>query len=292
MRLVDARLLQENKVLRKVNVVSISKDEIESTLRYVSKLTNIPFEDLHPVGSTGKSETSGDIDVAIDQNRFIPFKIHDRLLKQLGSDFAVYNKGTRIGSYAIPIGGPYGTDKVQVDLMFTDNVDWARFSYYSAGDRSEYKGAVRAVLLAAVAASLDEKGVDAFHYVDDNLLVVRVGRGIDLGTGMKRLFQMRPHKKYGEGYVKALQNVTPEQIKQMYPDLEFDGNDMIINDPRQVVQVLFGEETRPSNVDTVEEILELINRFSAKKQKKIYNIAKIRARQLAAKGIKLPEEMM
>ena len=109
---------------------------------------------------------------------------------------------------------------------------------------------------------------------------------------MKRLFQMRSNKKYGEGYDKALQNVTPEQIKQRYPDLEFDGNDLIINDPVQLVQVLFGEETRPSNVDTVEEIIELINRFSAKKQKKIYNIAKIRARQLAAKGIKLPEEMM
>ena len=289
MRLVDARLLQENKVLRDVNVVSVSKDDIEPTLQYVARLTNIPFEDLHPVGSTGKAETSGDIDVAVDQNRYVPFKIHDRLSKQLGSEYAVYNRGTRIGSYAIPIRGD-DQQRVQVDLMFTDNVDWAKFSYFSAGDRSKYKGAVRAILLAAVAASLDEKGVDTFHYVDDEL-IVRVGRGIDLGTGMKRLFQMRPHKKYGEGYVKGLKNVSAEDIKQMYPDLEFDGNDLVINDPSEVVQVLFGEGTRPSNVDTVEEILNLISRFPANKQKKILDIAKIRARQLAAKGIELPEEI-
>lgn len=290
MRLVDARLLQENKVLRNVNVVSVSKEDIEPTIRYISRLTNIPFEDLHPVGSTGKAETSGDIDIAIDQNRFIPFKIHDRLSKQLGSEHAVYNRGTRIGSYAVPIRGD-NDQRVQVDLMFTDNIDWAKFSYFSAGDRSKYKGAVRAILLAAVAASLNEKGVDAFHYVNDEL-IVRVGRGIDLGIGMKRLFQMRPHKKYGEGYVKGLKNVSAEDIKQMYPDLEFDGNDLVINDPSEVVQVLFGEGTRPSNVDTVEEILDLINRFPVNKQKKILDIAKIRARQLAAKGIELPDEIM
>jgi hypothetical protein len=290
MRLVDARLLQEDKVLREAKVVGITRDEVEPTLRYVSRLANIPLEDFHYVGSTGKAEYSGDIDVAIDENRFTPFKIHDRLSKQLGSENAVFNKGTNIGSYAVPIAGNESDEKVQVDIMFVDNIDWAKFSYFSAGDKSKYKGAVRAVLLSAVAASLEEPGIDAFHYVDGEL-IVRVGRGIDMAKGLKRLFQMRTHRKYGEGYVKALKNVSPDEIKRYHSDLEFDGDDVIIDDPLQVVQILFGEGTRPSNVDTAEEVLDLISKFPQKRRNKILNIARIRGRQLASKGIALPEEI-
>lgn len=293
MRLHDARLLQEDKALRDVKVLRVRKDDIEPTLRYVSQISGIPFDDLHLIGSAGKGETSGDIDVAVDINLHTPFKIHDRMLRHLNVDdsktFGIYNKGTRVGSYAVPIRG-IEKGNVQVDLMFTDNIEWAQFAYFSAGENSKYKGAVRAVLLSAIAASLDETGTDAFHY-DGDELIVRVGRGIDMGVGMKRLFQMRPHKKYGEGYVKGLKTVTPDDIKKIYPDLEFDGTDLIINNPSEVVKILFGSETRPSNVDTVEEILDLIQRFPNKKQRKILDIAKIRARQLSAKGIKLPTEL-
>lgn len=289
MRLLDAKLLSEKKMLTEA-VTRVHKNDITPTLRYVSQITKIPFEDLHQVGSTGKMETSGDIDVAIDKNKYTPFRIHDRLIRHLGNEHGIYNKDTQIGSYAVPIGGTEN-DRVQVDLMFADNIEWAKFAYFSAGDSSEYKGAVRGVLLSAVAAALDEDGVDKFHYVDDQL-IVRVGRVIDLSTGMKRIFQMRPHKKYGEGYVTSLKKVTPEEIKQMYPDLKFDGTDLIISDPSEVVRVLFGPSTRPSNVDTVEEVLDLIERFPAKKRQKILNIAKIRARPLAEKGIKLPDQLI
>jgi hypothetical protein len=299
MRLLDARLLQENKVLSKnISVSRINARDVEPTLHYVSQISGIPFQDLHPVGSTGKAATSGDIDVAVNQNKHTPFKVHDRMIRALdtgdGITYGVYNKGTRVGSYAVPIIDEYRTigdrqERVQVDLMFVDNIDWAKFSYFSAGESSAYKGAVRTVLLSAVAAALDEDG-DTFFY-DGDELVVRVGRGLDLSTGMKRLFQMRPHKKYGEGYVKGLQKVTPEDIKKVYPDLEFDGTDLIVDDPTEVVKILFGPATRPSNVDTAEEVLELIRRFPKKKQDKILNIAKIRAKQLAAKGIKLPDEL-
>ncbi|KKL74284.1 hypothetical protein LCGC14_2066450 [marine sediment metagenome] len=289
MRLLDARLLKEDKALSKAKIVRVSKKDVEPTLRYIALASNIPFEDLHPVGTAGKADTSGDIDVAVDQNKHTPFKIHDRLVNHLGKEYGIFDNDTQTGSYAVPIRGTDG-DRVQVDLMFTDNIEWSRFAYFSAGDKSEYKGSVRAVLLASVAAALDEKGVDAFHY-DGEDLIVKVGRGIELGTGMKRFFQMRPHNKYTDGYTKGLKKVTPEEIKKMYPKLEFDGTDLIISDPSEVVKILFGPETRPSNVDSVEEIIDLIQRFPSKKAKKILDIAKIRARPLASKGIKLPPEL-
>lgn len=288
MRLLDAKFLQEdNKAMSDFKLLRVMKGSEKGIIEYVSRISGVPVKDLHPVGSTGKAESAGDLDLAIDENKHQPFLVHDRMTRSLTSSFATYNKGTRVGSYAVPVGEDF---RVQVDLMFTNNIEWAKFAYFSAGDKSEYKGAVRAVLLAAVAAALDETGVDTFHY-DGEELIVRVGRGIDLGVGMKRLFQMRPHKKYGEGYVKGLKKVTPEEIKKMYPDLEFDGTDLIIDDPLEVVKILFGPSTRPSNVDSVEEVLDLIQRFPSGKQRKILNIAKIRAKQLAAKGIKLPAEL-
>ena len=51
--------------------------------------------------------------------------------------------------------------------------------------------------------------------------------------------------------------VTPDDIKKVYPKLKFDGTDLIINNPSEVVKILFGPETRPANVDTAEEIIDL-----------------------------------
>ena len=289
MRLFEAKLSQANKAMSKANIVSVPKDAVPAVIKHMSKLSGIPVEDLHVVGSAGKSDISGDVDIAVNIEKYTPFRVHDRITKSIGEEYGVYNKGTRVGSYAISVSDDKDW-RVQVDLMFVDSIDWAKFSYFSPGDKSQYKGAVRTVLISAVAASMEEKGIDAFHYVDDEL-IVRVGRGIDLGTGLKRLFQMRTHKKYGEGYTKALKNASPEEIRQLHPDLEFDDDEITINDPHQVVQILFGPGTRPANVDTAEEVLELINRFPAGKRNKILNIAKIRAKQLAAKGFQLPEEI-
>lgn len=288
MRLVDTKLLKETgKALRESNIVKVPRELIPDILQYVSSLTFIPVEDLHLVGSSGKVDVSGDLDIAININKYVPFKIHSRLEQKLGEDYAIYNKGTRIGSYAIPIGDGY---RVQVDLMFVEDVEWAQFAYFSAGSKSKYKGAVRTILLSAVASALDEQGIDTYHY-DGEELVVRVGRGIDLGVGLKRLFQMRPRKKTGDGYLKNLQKVTPEDIRKAFPNVEFDDNELIIRDPAQVVQILFGPGTRPSNVDTAEEVLDLIKRFPTEKKKKIFKIARVRAQQLKSKNIELPPEL-
>lgn len=292
MRLVDAYLLKEGgAALKGAGVGRIAKGDIPDTIKYVSKISGIPVKQLYPLGSVGKKDTSGDIDLAVDTTKHDPVKIHQKMIKALGGeDFGVYNKGTRVGSYAVPIKGE-GDKMVQVDFMFVDNPKWAQFAYFSAGDRSKYAGAVRNILMSSVAATLDEPGVDTFKY-DGDELIVRVGRGIDMNIGLKRLFQLRPKKKTGEGYLKSLKKVTADDIKQEYPDLEFDGNDLIVDDPSEVVQILFGKGVKPGDVDTAEEVLELIKRFPKERQQLILNIARGRGKQLMAKGLDLPKELI
>lgn len=286
MKLID--LQEGGKALSSKNVTRIAKEDIPATIKYVSKISGVPIKDLYPIGSVGKTDTSGDIDLAVDITNHHPQHVHERMLKALGGDdFGKYNDGIKTGNYAVPIQGQ--KDKlVQVDLMYVKNPKWAQFAYFSAGDRSKYKGAVRNILMSSVAATLDEKGKDVFHYDGDDL-IVRVGRGIDMNLGLKRLFQMRSKKKTGEGYVKTHQRVTPEEIRAAYPDLEFEGSNLIIDDPQEVVTVLFGPDIKPSHVDTAEELLELIKRFPKARQDKIFEIARKRFRQHVGK-IALPPE--
>lgn len=291
MKLADIKQLNEGgAALKSKNVVRINKNDIPATIKYVSKIAGIPSKEMYPLGSVGKQDTSGDIDLAIDINGRNPEAIHDKMLKALGGeDHGVYNKGTKVGSYAVPIKG--NSDKlVQVDFMFTPSPQWAQFAYFSAGDKSKYKGQVRNLLLAGVAATLNEPGKDAFKYNTDGELIVRVGRGIDMNLGLKRLFQMRPKKKSGEGYVKSMKRVTPEEIKQTYPDLEFEGSNLVIDDPQEAVTVLFGKGVKPSDVDTAEDVLKLIKRFPEDRQEKIFMVAKNRAREYQGK-VALPPEL-
>lgn len=289
MKLNDLKYLKEGgAALKSKNVIRIAKNDIPATIKHVSQISGVPTKDMYPVGSVGKTDTSGDIDLAIDVRKHDPERLHQKMLDALGGeDFGVFNRGTKVGSYAVPIKGR-GKQMVQVDFMFVRNPIWAQFAYFSAGDKSKYKGAVRAVLMSSVASSLDEKGKDVFHYDGDDL-IVRVGRGIDPSLGLKRLFQMRPRKKSGEGYVKTPKRVTPEEIRAAYPDLEFEGSDLVIDDPQEVVSVLFGPNVKPSNVDTAEEILQLIKKFPEARQNKILEIAKKRFQEHVGK-IALPPE--
>lgn len=292
MKLNDLRPIYEGgAAMKDKNVVRVKKADIPATIRYVSKITGIPVKDMYPLGSVGKQDTSGDIDLAININKHNAQEADKKMRKALGDDAGTYNPGLKIGSYAVPIRGT-SKELVQVDLMYVDNPNWAQFAYFSAGDKSKYKGMIRSMLLSAAAASLDEPGKDVFHY-DGDELVVRVGRGIDMNKGLKRLFQMRPKKKSGEGYVKTMARVTPEEIKKAYPDLEFEGTNLVVDDPEEVVTMIFGKGAKPSDVETAEGVLKLIKRLPKARQDKIFDIARksVRAKDASKAGIAVPKEL-
>lgn len=286
MKLGEIVPLNEAKSLSKAGITRINREDIPATIKYVSKISGIPQRDLYKLGSVEKSPTSGDIDLAIDVNKHKIDSVHKKMVEALGEDNVVVNKGTKVYSYAVPIGGS-SEKKVQVDFMFVENIEWAQFAYYSAGEESKYKGAIRTILLSSVAAALQEPGTDHFEYDENGEIIIRAGRTVELGKGLKRIFQYRPKDASGENYLKTMKSVPIDKFKQMFPDVEIKGEDVIIDDPKTVVQILFGEGTLVDDVKTTEQVLNLIKqKFNVAQQEKIFKVAKARAKQL--KGIKLP----
>lgn len=267
----------------------VNKADIPGTIKHVSALSGIPVRDLHAIGSVGKVNTSGDIDLAVDSEKYDPEFMHDKMMKAF-NDEGVYNKGTKVASYAVPIKGDEKNGKVQVDFMYTDNVDWAKFAYHSEGEGSRYKGAVRAILMMSVAAILNEPGTDHFEF-DGEDLIIRAGRTVDLSAGLRRIFQHRPMNKKGTARLKGMKSIPIEEFKKLFPKVKVKGGQVIINDPVEVVKVLFGGAVKPSDVNTAEQVLHIIKRkFNEADTAKIFKIATMRAKPVAGK-MRLPPEM-
>lgn len=267
----------------------IKREDIPGTIKYVSDLLSIPRQDLHIIGSTTKIADSGDIDLGVDLNKYNPEHI-DKVLKAHGYN-GKYNKSTKVGSYSVPVKGEKGKGYVQVDFMFTTNPDWAKFAYHSAGEGSRYKGAVRTVLLSAAAAVINEPGTDYFEHQPDGELTARVGRSLDLHQGLVRKYQYRPKKVSGEGYLKAMKSVSPEEFATIHPGVNVKTGKMLQDKPEQVVKAIFGKGVTPEDVQSAEQVLHLIkSRFTPEVQKKIFKIAAARLKSQAGK-VRLPPEV-
>jgi hypothetical protein len=277
--------------LKSVGVQRIDRDDISSTLTYVSNLANIPKEDLHLIGSGGKVATSGDIDLAIDSVKYNSINIHNKMKSLLGEDRAMYNKGTRVASYAIPINGDERNGLVQVDFMYSPNIDWAKFAYYSAGDNSEYKGAVRTILIAAVATLLCDPTTDYVMYDLDRSLLARSGWTFDLSCGLRRIFQYRPTRKDHKGWVKNMKSVSCDEFEKLFTQSPH--NDLqTMDNPQQVTTLLFGDNIKPSDISTAESVLSIIKQdYDKKTQQTIFERASVRAKPLYNK-MKWPPEII
>lgn len=112
----------------------------------------------YTMGSTGKREYSGDVDIVLDKNLFEIDFIRDTLIKMFGNDNVARNGGMihlrhKIENYD-PSFNKHSprTGFVQVDFS-VGNVAWEKFYHYSPGAESEYKGAHRNLCLAAITSS-------------------------------------------------------------------------------------------------------------------------------------------
>lgn len=293
MRLTEIIVKEGGNQLKDAGVTRVKREDIPATVQLVSQISGIPVEDLHPLGSVGKTPDSGDIDLGVDLNKYDAEAIHTKMCGEVGEERCFYNKGTKVASYAFPIAGDESKGLVQIDLMYTPNPQYATFSYHSAGTDSQYKGAVRAMLLMGVAATYNEPGTDHFEF-DPNTgeILIRAGRTLDLNSGLRRIFQYRPKDKKGERYLKTMKTITPEQFKEMFPDVEIDGNNITIDDPKKILTILFGKDVKPKDVHTAEQVLELIkDKFDETRQDEIFKKAASRARSVVGK-MDLPPEMM
>lgn len=198
----------------------IKKSEVLPTLKHLEKLTGLPLVN-NTLGSTGKAETSGDVDVVVDSN------IHskDKLIKDLiakGEDPSHMKKtGIEVAYKATIIdeSGNLTGGHIQVDFMFHDDPEYLKF-YYDNNEKTPYKGAHRNITLSSIAKAkgltLSMKGL---YNRETKQLISKdpdtIAKNV-LGekASAKDLFNLPSIL----GYIKK--HYTPEEVQTMLQDAE------------------------------------------------------------------------
>lgn len=139
---------------------TIHISEIKPTLDKLSDDLLFPFNlNDYVLGSTGKREYSGDIDLVLDYSQYnAGYKeFHKNLVNQFGLEVTARNAEMvhlkyPIKNYNILLQGYQPrTGFVQIDFNFGDE-KWERFYHYSPGEESGYKGAHRNLAISALAS--------------------------------------------------------------------------------------------------------------------------------------------
>lgn len=132
----------------------INRADVDSTLAWLEKITGIPHRDFK-LGTTGRKETSGDLDIAVNQEEVTKEDLVQKLAawcKANKKDPREYIKKSGISvHFKTPINGDEQNGFVQTDLMFGDP-EWMRWGLRgSSNEQSPYKGVHRQILMASLA---------------------------------------------------------------------------------------------------------------------------------------------
>ncbi len=195
--------------------VRINKSEVLPTVKSLEQLTGLKLTDCL-LGSTGKSPTSGDIDLVIDENEVNKDAFIQKLLSKGVSPQDLRKTGIEV-AYRAPIIDARGNktgNHIQVDFMFHPDPMYLRF-YYANNEQLPYKGAHRNITMSALAKdkglTLSMKGL--FDRATKQL-VTKEPREIAqhiLGKDAtdKDLYNIPAIMKY------LLARYTPEQVKAL-----------------------------------------------------------------------------
>lgn len=234
----------------------INKEEIIPTLKWIAYKTGLGYPYLinNMMGSAGKSETSGDIDINMDQTKYDKRALLNKLVNVLGPDDV--KDWTHVNQIftCIPITGDPAHGYVQVDFMFGNHA-WQAFSYHSPGPTSQYKGLFRTELIkAAVAFNSD------WTLMENDELVARVGPTFFHDKGLVWRYRHRAPRKDGKGRVKTLSELTEAEFLQMYPDAK-KASALIVDSPKGVAELIFGSDKTLQAFDRYETLSEKLKTF-------------------------------
>lgn len=141
----------------KILTQRINLADIEPTLRWLESITKIPLVG-NTLGSVGKKDSSGDLDLAVDQNNISKEELIARLaayIKKGGGEPEGWIKKAGISVHFLtPIKGNPKLGFVQTDFMFGPNIEQMKFGLHAAGDASKYTGADRNLLMSSIAKSM------------------------------------------------------------------------------------------------------------------------------------------
>ncbi|WP_448191237.1 hypothetical protein [Azospirillum sp. sgz301742] len=241
------------------DVSPISIDRVDDTVASVGEHLNVPFSTLQEgyLGSTGKKNVSGDLDLGLQAGKFSRETVLEALKRALG-DENVRILPHNVVSARVPQAG--SSKKVQVDLMVGE-LPWLKFSYHSPAEgESDYKGLYRSQLLRAVAKSMRREDVD----LDSGQIRALVGPRFDYQEGISTVRKGTRPKERGEGWTKTLEALSPAEFRELFPRLDF--ADLSIKNPTVAAEFLFGAGTHPSQLRSYELVSDLIARTKSPDQ--------------------------
>ena len=124
----------------------ISRENVVPTVQWLEQLTGLNLVD-NMLGSTGRKETSGDLDLGIDETKISKDILVQQLLKRGIKAEDIRKSGDSV-HLKTPILGDAGNGYVQTDFMFGDP-EFQKFALNTG--ESDFKGVHRALLLASIA---------------------------------------------------------------------------------------------------------------------------------------------
>lgn len=190
-------------------VGAIHIDEIEPTLDQLESVLGIDLKN-NTLGSVGKKEFSGDIDIALEiKPEDIPAFVEKLQgmpeVLDLAKSSVIMTK-VKIADYdpdKKPEGKPR-TGYVQVDFMPGDP-GWLKTYYHAPHEKdSKYKGVFRNILISSIAAHLDRK--DSKEKLPDGRAMKSERYMWSPADGLVRIIRTPEPNKKGDGYTKKNKN--------------------------------------------------------------------------------------
>jgi hypothetical protein len=226
------------------NVTTLFLDDFNSTFAAIkSDLQAIGCTNVIPIGSSGKKQLMGDLDVAadFDGDRGTLFKLAQQ---KFGVD-TVKSLGSNIVSISYPIvtNDPNRLgDRVQVDVMLgkTSFLAWGKYGTSTNEkhkDFSRLKGAARNILFNSITRVIAEIDFPGQQDEWDRLRYM-----LDSDIGLQKVHQTRRNKASSVP-LKAWKTVS---------------RDVVSDDPNAIVKMIFGDEFNAFDITTFEKTVDVM----------------------------------
>ena len=152
--LTDVNLFEGGNVFKdpegRLLTTRIARENVVPTVQWLEQLTGLNLVD-NMLGSTGRNETSGDLDIGVDSSK-ITKEVLIQQLERRGVDRNDIRKTGDSVHLKTPILGDPANGYVQTDFMF-GHPEWQQFRYMGGG-AGQFKGMHRAILLSSIAKEL------------------------------------------------------------------------------------------------------------------------------------------
>lgn len=130
--------------------IRVARENVVPTVQWLEQLTGLNLVD-NMLGSTGRNETSGDLDLGIDSDKISKEVLIQQLQRKGIPNSDIRKTGDSV-HLKTPILGDPANGYVQTDFMF-GHPEWQQFRYMGGG-AGQFKGVHRAILLSSIAKEL------------------------------------------------------------------------------------------------------------------------------------------